>query len=92
MKRSYTIGAIGAWQILLICLHIHMRTKSVALLYDLQRKTAYKKELIQQKQLCSYSLKELQSPQHIEKIARESLHMKPITLHSVKRLESNGTC
>ena len=85
MRRSERGGmrAILLWALVFACLagsglfHTHLKVRAVSLAYDLSEATARHRRLLERRAALRLEVATLESPQRIERIARERLGMRP---------------
>lgn len=88
LRKNTLITLIIATHIVYSVLHIHKQTLFIKESYRKQKNEKIKNELDHELRQLTQQLHRLRDYAHIELFARNSLHMRPIQLHHIKKLST----
>ena len=88
-KKTFILLFIGV-HVLFIALQIDKQSRMVRLSYKKQKDEQKYKELITTKQALVNKLYAIKNKKEIKAYAQEQLDMKPLKLHSIKRISTYG--
>lgn len=90
MKRALFLGIFFGAQLVFIFAHIHKHTLFIRQSYRTQKNEKLLAQLTGKKQEVAAQLQALKSHAAIKKYAHETLHMRPISLNQIRRLNGPG--
>lgn len=88
-KKTFILLFIGV-HVLFVILQIDKQSRMVRLSYQKQKDEQKYKELLTTKQALVNKLYAIKNKKEIKVYAQEHLDMKPLKLHSIKRISTHG--
>ena len=87
MQSSRFMCLVVATHVAFIVAHIHRHTRFIGESFRRQRNERTRQQLVHKRQELAAQLCAIQDHGYIKRYAEEKLHMKPISLSQVKKLE-----
>lgn len=89
MKKTTFAAIFFSTHIFFVLLIIHKQNIFISLSYEKQKKEKFREELAEKKKLLTHQCHALANPTVIKEFAKNNLHMEPIALAQVRKLNND---
>lgn len=90
MKKTGFVLIFISTHITFVFLQIHQYSQIINISYQKQKTEKLKQQLVQKKQSLTHQLYALQNKTAVQKFAQSNLHMQPIDIAQIKKLNSDA--